>query len=610
MTIWCQNLYNLTTTHKDFNLRVCDYIAQRLTQEGIQQVYGLVGGSTAGLNDGFISNPDIEFVAFHHEQGAGHAAVGAARTNRKLAVCNVTAGCGVTNAMTSLLNAFQESVPVLFLSGNTAMANQARYINKEKNINLRKYGVQDFNAIKAVEGICKYAVMVENAADVPYEFEKAIYIAKEGRPGPVWFDVPGNIQAAQIPEGYRTFVSETAIHQDHSKEIAAALDIVFQSKRPVIVAGNGITISDCRDLFRTFVDKHQIPFVTNFLTRDNIEYEHPQNIGMMGIKGNRAANFALQNADCLVILGCSMNVTHIGYDAKTFSPYSTKIMVDIDPSELKKDIFKVDVAINTDVKEFLDIAAQVTHDHVFADWADKCLHWKNKWPIYDAAVHRSDTGGLNLYEIVESINRNMKEKDCFVVDAGQPCYILSTNGKYKKGCRYMAQAAQGDMGYAVPAVVGIHKTDATLNPVLVIGEGSFFTNVQELATIVQHRVPVKIFVINNDGYMSIKQTQSKLFGSRHYGVSQSTGVNFANIGKIAAAFGLDYYQVDNNQDMDKMMPAWLRLDRPVVVEFMSQHVLDVVPAQAVKPDGKQGGLHEMAPFLSQEELEQEMLVKI
>lgn len=591
-------------------MRVCDYIAQRLHKEGITEVYGLVGGSTAGLNDGFISHHNIEFVAFHHEQGAGHAAVGAARTNRKLGVCNVTAGCGVTNAMTSLLNAYQESVPVLFLSGNTAMANQARYINQEKNIKLRKYGVQDFNAIEAVKGISKYAVMVENAADVPYEFEKALYIALEGRPGPVWFDVPGNIQTAEIPDNYRTFIPDVTVQQDHTTEINSALNVIFKSQRPVIVAGNGITISDCRDEFRTFVDQHKIPFVTNFLTRDNVEYEHPQNIGMMGIKGNRAANFALQNADCLVILGCSMNVTHIGYDAKTFSPHSIKIMVDIDPSELKKDIFTVNHPINTDVKEFLDIAIRSDKDTIFSEWANKCLYWKNKWPIYDPAVHRSDVGGLNLYEIVESINRNMKEKDCFVVDAGQPCYILSTNGKYKKGCRYMAQAAQGDMGYAIPAVVGIHKADPELNPILVIGEGSFFTNIQELATVVQHQVPVKIFVINNDGYMSIKQTQTKLFNSRHYGVSQSTGVNFANIGKIATAFGLEYHRLDNNNDMDKMMGSLMRMDRPVVVEFMSQHVLDVLPAQAVKPNGQQGGLHEMSPFLSDEELEKEMIVKI
>lgn len=592
-------------------MRVCDYIAQRLSDLGITKVYGLVGGSTAGLNDGFISHPNIEFIAFHHEQGAGHAATGSARTDRKLGVCNVTAGCGVTNVMTSCLNAYQESVPVLFLSGNTQTFNMAKLINEQRGLNLRKYGVQDFDTVGAVQGMTKYAVMIERAEDVPYELEKAIYLAQEGRPGPVWFDVPGNIQAAQIPESYRTFVPEV-------KETNGAKDLlldalkhtIYKSERPVIVAGNGITISDCRSEFREFVDKYKIPFVTNFLTRDNIEYEHPQNIGMMGIKGNRAANFAMQNADCLIILGCSMNVTHIGYDAKTFSPYSKKIMIDIDPSELKKDIFKVDYPINADVKNFFTVALNNPTEWNITDWTNKCLHWKEKWPIYDPSVHRSDNDGLNLYEIVESINRNMEPKDCFVVDAGQPCYILSTNGKFKKDTRYMAQAAQGDMGYAIPASVGVHFADPTLNIILTIGEGSFHTNMQELAVIKKHNIPVKIFVINNDGYMSIKQTQNRLFGGRQWGVSNSTGVYFADIAKVAAAFKIPYVRVSNNTELDEIMPTVMHRNEPVIVEFISKDTLDVMPAQAMKPDGTQGGLHDMAPFLSDEELNSEMIVKI
>lgn len=590
-------------------MRVCDYIANRLHQLGVRKVYGLVGGSTAGLNDGFISHPDIEFVAFHHEQGAGHAATGAARTNRQIAVCNVTAGCGVTNAMTSLLNAYQESVPVLFLSGNTAISNQAKFINRAKNINLRKYGVQDFDAIRAVSSITKYSVMVESAKDVPYELEKAIYLAQHGRPGPVWFDVPGNIQAAELPEEYPVFDDTIVDLKDHTEEISQALSAILAAERPLIVAGNGVTISDCRDLFRQFVVKHKIPFVTNFLTRDNIEYEHPQNIGMIGIKGNRAANFAMQNSDCLIILGCSMNVTHIGYDTKTFSPASTKIMVDIDSSELQKDIFKVDIPINCDVRLFLEQTA-LAPTRTFDAWADKCLHWKTIWPIYDATVHRSDGGGLNLYEIVESINRNMQEKDCFVVDAGQPCYILSTNGKFKKDCRYMAQAAQGDMGYAIPASVGVHYADPSLNIILVIGEGSFHTNMQELAVIRQHNIPVKVFVVNNDGYMSIKQTQNKLFGNRQWAVSDSTGIHFADISKVADAFDFDYIKVSNNAELDEKMPEIMHYERPIIVEFISQTTLDVLPAQAMKPNGTQGMLHDMAPFLSQEELDAEMIVKI
>ncbi|NBP59248.1 hypothetical protein EBU71_22375 [bacterium] len=243
-------------------------------------------------------------------------------------------------------------------------------------------------------------------------------------------------------------------------------------------------------------------------------------------------------------------------------------------------------------------------------WADKCLHWKNKWPVYDATIHRSDQGGLNLYEIVESINRHMDSKDCFIVDAGQPCYILSTNGKYKQDCRYMAQSAQGDMGYALPASVGVHFAEPDLNIVLVIGEGSFYTNMQELAVIRQYNIPVKIFVINNDGYMSIKQTQNRFFGGRQWGVSNSTGVYFADISKVAESFEIDYIKIENNEQLDSKMKDTLHLNKPVIVEFMSQHVLDVQPAQAIKPDGKQGGLHDMSPFLSQEELDAEMVVKI
>ena len=591
-------------------MKVNDYIAKRLNELGITKVYGLVGGSTAGLNDGFINNPNIEFIAFHHEQGAGHAAVGSARTNNKLSVCNVTAGCGVTNAMTSLLNAYEESAPVLFLSGNTAMANQAKYINRAKNINIRKYGIQDLDAHRTVEHISKYAVAIERVEDVPYELEKAIHIALDGRPGPVWIDVPGNLQSAQIPEDARKFYPDVKYLSGHRDPILDALRTVFKSERPVIVAGNGVALGNARELFRKFVDQYNIPFITTFLSRDLIEYEHEQNLGMMGIKGARAANFAMQNADCLLILGCSMNVTHIGYDSKSFSPHSKKIMIDIDTSELKKDIFTVDQAINCDVHEFLNTALEHTTDYKAGEWAGKCLDWKTKWPIYNQEVHRPDTGGINLYEIVESINRNMQPNDCFIVDAGQPCYILSTNGKYKENCRYMAQAAQGDMGYAIPASVGAHFADPTLNVTIVIGEGSFYTNMQELAVIRQHNIPVKIFVINNDGYMSIKQTQDKFFGGRRWGVSNSTGVYFADIAKIAEAFEMPYFKVTSNEELDKYMPSLMRRNYPVIVEFMSQNTLDVLPAQAIKPDGTQGGLHDMSPFLSEEELQKEMIVKI
>lgn len=584
------------------------YIAKRLYELGVNKVYGLVGGSTAGLNDGFIGHSFIDFIPFHHEQGAGHAAVGSARTNNKLSVCNVTAGCGVTNTLTSLLNAYEESAPVLFLSGNGRIDSQAKYINRIKGIHIRKYGIQDFDVIEGVKHITKYAVAIEKIEDLPYELDKAIDIALSGRLGPVWIDIPADFQNADISQTYRTYVCEN--NKSNRFYFGEVFDAILQSERPIVIAGNGINLGGCRKQFETFVNLYKIPFVTTFLSRDILDYNHEQNLGMIGVKGSRAANFAMQNSDCLLILGCSMNVTHIGYDSKKFSPHSKKIMIDIDHNELSKDIFDIDIKINCDVKNFFGEFISKRQKLPIDFWRKKCIYWKNKWPLYNSEIHRSDIGGLNLYEIVESINRNMNENDCFVVDAGQPCYILSSNGKYKKNCRFMSQSAQGDMGYAIPASVGIHYADPKLNITLVIGEGSFYTNMQELAVIRQYNIPVKIFVINNDGYMSIKQTQDKFYGGRRWGVCKSTGIYFADISKIADAFEIEYIKIETNKELDEQMPLLMETKKPIIVEFISQNILDVLPAQGFKPDGSQGALHEMLPLISDDELKKEMLVEI
>lgn len=590
--------------------RVCDYIARRLNDEGVKYVYGLVGGGCGGLNDGFICNKNIEYIGFHHEQGAGHAAVGSARTDKKLAVVNVTTGCGGTNALTSCLNAWQESLPVLFLSGNTRLDSLASYINKNRELNLRKYGIQEHDIVNTVKNLTKYSVLIEDVNDVSYELEKAISIAKSGRPGPVWIDIPSNIQTAKMPQQIKTFIPDEITKISLDKIQFAIDDCLSKSNRPLVVVGSGVALSGSEDIAKYFIEKNQIPFVTNFLTRDLFDYYHPLNIGMMGIKGNRCANFAIQNSDCLIILGSSMNITHIGYDAKTFSPHSKRIMVDIDYSELNKNNIKIDYPILGNVKDFLNVVNNINLNINTNDWVKKCQYWKTKWPIYIPEVHRSDKDGLNLYEIIESINRNIEKNDLILADAGQPCYICSTNLKLKQDQRYMVQAAQGDMGYAIPAIVGINCADPKYNIIACIGEGSFHTNMQELAVIRQRNIPAKIFVINNDGYMSIKQTQMKFFGGRLHAVSKSTGIYFADLKKVADAFEIDYFKISNNEELDSQMKFLMHYDKPVIVEFIAQHMSDVLPAQAIKPDGKQGSLHDMMPFLSEEEINSEMIIKI
>lgn len=598
---------------ENFKIRGADYIAKKLEDRGITHVYGLVGGGAAGLNDGFCRNPNIEYISFHHEQGAGHAAVGASRANGNLSVVNITTGCGGTNALTSCLNAWQESVPVLFLSGNTNLKNIASHINKERGLSLRKYGAQEHDIVGTVKNITKYAVLVETLDDLRYELDKAIHIATSGRKGPVWIDVPADVQNGILPESSKEFSpSGDKSKPPPTHEVQESLkEVLSKSERPVVIAGAGISSSGSQELFRKFIEKHKIPFVTNFLTRDIMEHDHPQSLGMWGIKGNRAANFAIQNADCLLALGSSMNATHVGYDTKTFSPYSKKIVVDIDASELSKNTFKIDAPLECDVKSFLNIAE--VDENLKLDlprWNEKCTHWRNKWPVYDPEIHRCDKGGINLYEIVEAINRNSSPKDLVLADSGQLCYICSSNIKPKRGQRYMVQAAQGDMGYAIPASVGIHFANPEYNIVICIGDGSFHTNMQELAAIRQHNIPVKIFVVNNGGYMTIKQTQSKFFGGRLVGVDKETGVYISNIEKIAEAFEIDHVKISNNEELDQKIKNIINYNKPLIVELLGKDSIDVMPAQALKPDGTQAGLHDMAPFLSEEELQKEMIVKI
>jgi len=334
-------------------MRVCDFIAEYLYEYGVRNVYGLMGGGASGLNDGFIKNGKIEYVCFHHEQGAGYAGYAEAKSTNKLSVVNPTTGCGGTNCMTPLLNSWQDGAPVLFLSGNVRLNHTSNYINKTKNVKIRKYGVQEHDITNNVKPITKYAVVIESPDQVKYELQKAIYIATNDRPGPVWIDIPSDIQTAEMLVESKDFVAEP--YKNYLTSVYSAFKTYLDnSNRPIILAGNGIHLSNTREVFKDFIEHHNIPFVSSYLGSDLVEYEHPLNLGAIGIKGTRAANFAMHYCDLLLILGCSLNATHMGYDEKQFSPYSTKIMIDIDINETSKSIIEIDRIYNIDLRRFFD----------------------------------------------------------------------------------------------------------------------------------------------------------------------------------------------------------------------------------------------------------------
>jgi acetolactate synthase-1/2/3 large subunit len=332
-------------------MRVCDWIAHFLYERGVTNVHGLMGGGAAGLNDGFIKHGKIQYICYHHEQGAGHAAIGESKITGKIAVVNPTTGCAGTNCATSVLNAWQDSVPVLFLSGNVRLDTCSGWINETKHINIRKYGIQEHHVVDTYKSMTKMSHFVTDARDIPLTLEYAWHLLTTDRPGPVWVDIPGNIQTMIMPEDARHYTGPGPT-EPLNYDFSTLQDALASAERPIVLAGYGIRQSNTVDQFLQFVEQYQIPYVGTYGARDYAEHLHPLNIGTVGQRGSRAGNFAMQNADLLLILGSSLNASVIGYDPRQFSPASFKIAVDIDSNELAKDIIHVDVNLQMDLKEF------------------------------------------------------------------------------------------------------------------------------------------------------------------------------------------------------------------------------------------------------------------
>ena len=332
-------------------MRVCDWIAKYLYDIGVTRIHGLMGGGASGLNDGFIKHGKIGYICYHHEQGAGHAAIGESKFTGRLAVVNPTTGCAGTNCATSVLNAWQDSVPVLFVSGNVRLNTCSGYINEQKGLNIRKYGIQEHHVVDTYRSMTKMSKFITSVDDVAKTIQEAIHVATSGRPGPVWIDIPGDIQLAKMPEHYENFNLAT-VTDEPVEDFSHFLEMLERSQRPVILAGYGVRQSNTVDQFVKFIEKYQIPYVSTYGARDYTANAHPLSIGAVGQRGSRAGNFTMQNADLLLILGSSLNASVVGYDPNQFSPGSYKIMVDLDPDELNKDIVTVDRKYNVDLKDF------------------------------------------------------------------------------------------------------------------------------------------------------------------------------------------------------------------------------------------------------------------
>ncbi len=601
-------------------IRVADYIAELLADKGIDTLFTVVGGGAMHLNDGFGHNPKIKCIHNHHEQACSIAAEGYYRMSNKLPAVCVTTGPGGTNAITGVLGAYLDSIPMLIISG------QVKYemTVASTGLDLRQLGDQEWDIVSTVNSMTKYAEMVVDANKIKYCIEKAIYLAMDGRPGPCWVDIPLDVQGAIIDTDDLIEFDPKELEANSVQEVTEdILDKVIEkiktAKRPVIYAGSAIRTNDAYNSFLNVINKLQIPVVNAWNATDSIEYDNPLCVGCGGSFGDRPANFAVQNSDLILSLGCRLSTRQVSFAYDSWAREAYKIMVEIDPAEINKPTLNIDLPIQSDIKDFLEkfnaYLEKEYSDYNFKneDWIKQCNIWKEKYPVCDKSKYEQKDK-INVYAFLDTLSDCMKENDKIVVANGAACACIH-GYKLKKGQRLVVNSGVASMGYDLPAAIGacfgINQNDI----ICVCGDGSIQMNLQELQTIIHHKLPIKLFLINNDGYQSIRITQRSFFEQPFIGIGSDSGdISFPNMEKIAYAYGFKYNQCSDINKLKDIINNTLNTSEPVICEVFVDTAQSFEPKSASKklPNGKMvsAPLEDMKPFLDRKELEENMYIDL
>ncbi len=602
-------------------IRLADYVAEFLVAHGVTDVFSVVGGGAMHLNDALGHNQGLHILYNHHEQACAMAAEAYARLENRIAAVCVTTGPGGTNALTGVLCGWLDSIPMFIISGQVRYDTTARYALKEKGAVLRAMGDQEYDIVKSVEHMTKYAVMIEDPKSIRYELEKAWYFANTGRPGPVWIDIPVNFQGAYIEtdelDSYDSCEDEKMLPPDVSDDvIATVIDKISNARRPVFHAGYGIRLSGAYDFFRSVSEKLNIPIVTYWNAVDLIEDDHPLYCGRAGNMGDRPGNWAIQNADLILAVGTRISIRQVGYNWKTWAREAEVIMVDIDQGELNKPTLHVDLPIWADAKDFLSKLDKACKKHVFdnIEWNKTCQKWKTEYPVVLPKHWKENGETANVYAFVKYLSSSLPKGSLTVVSNGACCVVGNQAFVIKQDSRMTNNSAVASMGYGLPAAIGTCISSGRRETICLEGDGSIMMNLQELQTIITNKLPIKIFLINNGGYHSIRITQSNIFSDHsRVGIGPESGdLSFPNFKKIAEAFGYRYFEAHNNKDMMKTVDEVLQLDGAVFTEIFtgSDQVWEPKSGTKKLEDGTlvSSPLEDMTPFLSKDELEKIMIV--
>lgn len=606
--------------------RLADYVADFLVAHGVTDCFSVVGGGAMHLNDALGHKEGLQVTYNHHEQACAIAAEAYARLDNKIAAVCVTTGPGGTNALTGVLGGWLDSIPMFIISGQVRYDTTARYAMQfTDGMPLRAMGDQEYDIVKSVEPMTKYAVMIEDPKQIRYALEKGWHLATTGRPGPVWIDIPVNYQGSYIEtdhlEGYDPTEDDAKLPPGVDDEVVSAvLEKIRKAKRPVFHAGYGIRLSGGYEAFRSAAEKLNIPIVTYWNAVDLIEDENPLYCGRAGNMGDRPGNWAIQNADLILAVGTRISIRQVGYNWKTWARAAEVIMVDIDQAEMKKPTLHVEMPVWADAKDFLqklDKAAEASAPvYRGEEWLETCQRWKQEYPAVVPRQWEENGETANVYAFVRHLSSQLPENSLTAVSNGACCVVGNQAYVIKKGSRMANNSAVASMGYGLPAAIGTCIGGGCRNTICLEGDGSIMMNLQELQTVLTNQLPIKLFLINNNGYHSIRITQSNLFREHcKIGIGpESNDLSFPEFKKIAEAFGFPYYSAHSNAEMKKVVDEVLKQEGPVFCEIFTDTEQVWEPKSSTKrlPDGTlvSPPLEDLAPFLPREELRKNMFIPL
>ena len=591
-------------------IKVSDFIAKFIAEheDTAKTVFMVSGGGNMHLIDSLGKNENLEYVCNHHEQACAIAAEGYARVSNKIGIAYVTTGPGGTNAITGVYGAWVDSIPTMIISGQVKFQTT---IASQPELNLRQLGDQEVNIIDIVRPITKYAVMITDKNSIKFHLQKAIYEAKHGRPGPVWLDVPLDIQGAMVDEA-DLIEFEIPEAPKFDTKIPQVLDALKAVKRPVIIVGNGVTLAGANEEFLKLIEILKIPVIGTFARYDIVRNDHDLFFGRYGTIGNRAANFVVQNSDLIIAIGARLNIRAVSYNWEFFGREAKKILVDIDQNELNKKTIAADIKIKSDAKAFVsDLRSALKNKPDFESWLEICKNYRKNYPTIEPFRQNAKewVDSYNFFDVLSNHKRDL----VYVFGNGTACVSSYQSLRLYENQKVVVNSGCASMGYDLPAAIGACFANGKGNTICVTGEGSLQMNIQEFQTIIHHRLPIKIFVLNNAGYISIRNTQNNFFKGHKVGSDKDSGVSFPDTVNLAQAYGFEACRIENQLNLKGELEKILSKPGAVVCEIMLSPTEKMEPklSSEIKPDGKMISkpLEDMFPFLPREEFYKNMIVR-